>query len=164
MVDLRLGNCLDVMRTMDADSIDAVVTDPPYHLKSIVKRFGKPGSAPAQFGQDGAYTRHSTGFMGKAWDGGDISHQPELWAEVLRIAKPGAHLLAFGGTRTFHRLAVAIEDAGWEIRDCVMWVYGSDCRPVGNLEFRAGDAARWCGAGPLHGFRLDWYRCSDGRL
>lgn len=65
-----------------------------------------------------------TGFMGKQWDGSKAAYDVDLWAEALRVAKPGAHLLAFGGTRTFHRLACAIEDAGWEIRDCIMWVYG----------------------------------------
>ena len=65
------------------------------------------------------------GFMGKDWDNGLVAFSVELWREALRVAKPGAHLLAFGGTRTYHRLACAIEDAGWEIRDCIMWVYGS---------------------------------------
>ena len=113
------------MAAMPAASVDAIVCDPPYHLTSIVKRFGNPNSAPAQYGTDGVYARSSKGFMGKVWDGGDVAFQPEIWAAALRVAKPGAHLLAFGGTRTFHRLAVAIEDAGWEIRDTVMWVYGS---------------------------------------
>lgn len=88
---------MNVLFTLDAESIQSCVTDPPYGL----------------------------GFMGKKWDVGDISFQPETWAAVARVLKPGAHLLAFGGTRTFHRLAVAIEDAGFEIRDTVMWVYGS---------------------------------------
>ena len=89
------GDCREVMATLDAASVDAVVCDPPYGLS----------------------------FMGKGWDHGVPGE--EFWTEALRVAKPGAHLLAFGGTRTFHRLACAIEDAGWEIRDCVMWVYGS---------------------------------------
>jgi site-specific DNA-methyltransferase (adenine-specific) len=63
--------------------------------------------------------------MGKTWDGGGISFKPETWAECLRVAKPGAHLLCFGGTRTFHRIACAIEDAGWELRDCCMWCYAT---------------------------------------
>ena len=63
--------------------------------------------------------------MGKTWDGGDVAFRPETWAAVLRVAKPGAHLVAFGGTRTFHRLACAIEDAGFELRDTLMWLYGS---------------------------------------
>lgn len=89
------GDCREVMATLDAASVDAVVCDPPYGLS----------------------------FMGKGWDHGVPG--VEFWTEALRVAKPGAHLLAFGGTRTYHRLACAIEDAGWEIRDCVMWVYGS---------------------------------------
>ena len=92
---LHQGDCRDVMKTMDADSIDSIVSDPPYGID----------------------------FMGKGWDHGVPG--VEFWKEAIRVAKPGAYLLAFGGTRTFHRLTVAIEDAGWEIRDCVMWVYGS---------------------------------------
>jgi DNA modification methylase len=89
------GDCREVMATLDAESVDAIVSDPPYGLS----------------------------FMGNGWDHGVPG--VEFWTEALRVAKPGAHLLAFGGTRTYHRLACAIEDAGWEIRDCVMWVYGS---------------------------------------
>ena len=89
------GDCRTVMAAMEENSVDAIVCDPPYGLS----------------------------FMGKGWDHGVPGK--EFWVEALRVAKPGAHLLAFGGTRTFHRLAVAIEDAGWEIRDTVMWVYGS---------------------------------------
>jgi len=119
------ADCIEHMNIMPPESVDSIVTDPPYHLTSIVKRFGKEGSSPAQFGTDGAYARASKGFMGKEWDGGDIAFRTEVWEAALRVAKPGAYLLAFGGTRTFHRMAVAIEDAGWEIRDTVMWVYGS---------------------------------------
>ena len=93
-IDLRHGDCRTVMATMEPKSVDAIVTDPPYGLS----------------------------LMGKEWDHGVPG--VAFWSEALRVAKPGAHLLAFGGTRTFHRLAVAIEDAGWEIRDCIMWVYG----------------------------------------
>ena len=93
--DVYHGDCREVMATLDPESVDAIVSDPPYGLS----------------------------FMGKGWDHGVPG--VEFWAEALRVAKPGAHLLAFGGTRTYHRLACAIEDAGWEIRDCVMWVYGS---------------------------------------
>lgn len=89
------GDCLAVMPTLDAESVDAIVCDPPYGLS----------------------------FMGKAWDHG-VPGEP-FWREALRVAKPGAHLVAFGGTRTFHRLTCAIEDAGWEIRDCLSWLYGS---------------------------------------
>jgi len=89
------GDCLEVMPTLDAGSVDAIVCDPPYGLA----------------------------FMGKAWDHG-VPGAP-FWEAALCVAKPGAHLVAFGGTRTFHRLTCAIEDAGWEIRDCLSWLYGS---------------------------------------
>jgi len=124
-IDLRLGDCLEVLKTIPDNSVDSVVTDPPYHLTSIVKRFGKEDSAPAQFGTDGAYSRASKGFMGKEWDGGDIAFRTDVWGECLRILKPGGHLLAFSHSRTYHRMGVAIEDAGFEIRDQIMWVYGS---------------------------------------
>ena len=94
-VTLYHGDCLEVMRKLSAESIDSIVTDPPYGLE----------------------------FMGKDWDHG-IPGVP-FWQAALRVAKPGAFLLAFGGTRTYHRLACAIEDAGWEIRDCTMWLYGT---------------------------------------
>ena len=113
------------MNLMLPNSVDSIVTDPPYHLTSIFKRTNKDDSATAQLGTGSANTRSSKGFMGKEWDGGDIAFRTEVWEAALRVAKPGAYLLAFGGTRTFHRMAVAIEDAGWELRDCCMWVYGS---------------------------------------
>ena len=89
------GDCLEVMRDFNDCVFDAIVTDPPYGLN----------------------------FMGKDWDN-EVPGVP-YWQEALRVAKPGAHLLCFGGTRKFHRMACAIEDAGWEIRDCIMWTYGS---------------------------------------
>ena len=106
-------------------NVDAIVTDPPYHLTSIVKRFGQSDSAPAKVGATGAYKRHSTGFMGKKWDGGDIAFQPETWRLCFDLLKPGAHMMVMGGTRTYHRMACAVEDAGFEIRDTIMWLYGS---------------------------------------
>ncbi|MGI8765702.1 MAG: DNA-methyltransferase [Gemmatimonadaceae bacterium] len=120
------GDCLEVMPTLDADSVDAIVTDPPYHLTDIARTFqGKSGSIDARTGRQRSESRRkSAGFMGKAWDGGDVAFRPETWAEALRVAKPGAYLVAFGGTRTFHRLTCAIEDAGWEIRDCLMFLHG----------------------------------------
>lgn len=125
--DVVHGDCTEVLPRWAEDGLrfDAVVCDPPYHLTSIVKRFGAANAAPAQFGRDGAFARSSRGFMGQTWDGGDIAFQPETWAAVLSVMKPGAHLIAFGGSRTWHRIACAIEDAGFEIRDTLMWVYGS---------------------------------------
>lgn len=124
-VTLHGGDCLAILKTLPDASVDSVVTDPPYHLTSIVKRFGGENAAPAKAKQTGAFTRASRGFMGKVWDGGDIAFQVELWAEVLRVLKPGGHLAAFSGTRTYHRMAVAIEEAGFEIRDQLAWTYGS---------------------------------------
>lgn len=124
-VTLHRGNCLEVLPTLDENSIDSVVCDPPYHLTSIVKRFGADNAAPCKEGKTGAYARASAGFMGKQWDGGDVAFRPETWAEVYRVLKPGGHLLAFSGTRTYHRMACAIEDAGFEIRDQIGWCYGS---------------------------------------
>jgi DNA modification methylase len=125
-VTLWAGDCLALLPTLAANTFDSCVTDPPYHLISIVKRFGADNAAPAlSNGATGVYGRASAGFMGKKWDGGDIAFRPEMWAAVWHVLKPGAHLVAFGGTRTYHRMACAIEDAGFEIRDCIMWLYGS---------------------------------------
>lgn len=94
---LLVGNCLDTLKQLANDSIDSVVTDPPYEL----------------------------GFMGKSWDSTGIAFNIAVWQECMRVLKPGGHLLAFSGSRTYHRMAVAIEDAGFEIRDQIMWLYGS---------------------------------------
>jgi DNA modification methylase len=123
-VTLHCGDCRDALASLEENSIDSCVTDPPYHLVSIYKRFANEARNEKTVGNH-AYGRHATGFMGKQWDGGDIAFRPELWAQVYRVLKPGAHLLAFGGTRTYHRMVCAIEDAGFEIRDTIMWIYGS---------------------------------------
>lgn len=91
------GSCLDRLPELADNSIDAVVCDPPYEL----------------------------GFMGKKWDSSGIAFDLRVWVECLRVLKPGGHLLAFGGSRTWHRIAVAIEDAGFDIRDSIAWLYGS---------------------------------------
>ena len=95
MIDLRLGDCIDVLKTLEDNSVDSIVTDPPYGLS----------------------------FMGNKWDY-DVP-SVDIWIECLRVLKTGGHLLSFGGSRTYHRMAVAIEDAGFEVRDQIMWVYGS---------------------------------------
>lgn len=112
------GDCRDVLKSLPDNSIDSVVTDPPYALVSIVKRFGKAGAAPAK-GND-AYMRASAGFMGKEWDTGEVAFSEEFWTEVLRVLKPGGHLAAFGASRGYHRMACAIEDAGFEVRDSII--------------------------------------------
>lgn len=96
-VSIYRGDCIDVMRSLESESVHAIVTDPPYEL----------------------------GFMGKKWDASGIAYNVDVWKEAFRILKPGGHLLAFGGTRTYHRMAVAIEDAGFEIRDMVEWIYAT---------------------------------------
>lgn len=118
-------DCLKALDKIEPNSIDSIVTDPPYGLTSITKRFGGAESKPAQYGKDGSFQRLSKGFMGKEWDGSGIEYNIEMWQKCLKVLKPGGHLLAFGGSRTFHRIACAIEDAGFEIRDTIMWLYGS---------------------------------------
>jgi hypothetical protein len=103
---------LDWAKSYTGPKFHALICDPPYHLTSITDRFGKPDSAPAQFGKDGAFGRVSKGFMGSVWDGGDIAFQPSTWAAIAEHLHPGAFGMAFASTRGFHRMAVAIEDAG----------------------------------------------------
>ena len=91
------GSMLDMLEVIEENSIDSIVCDPPYEL----------------------------GFMGRSWDKSGITFQKETWGKCLKVLKPGGYLLAFGGSRTFHRIAVAIEEAGFEIRDTIMWIYGS---------------------------------------
>lgn len=119
------GDMLDMLEVIEPNSIDAIVTDPPYELTSITQRYGKENSKPNQYGKDGSFARLARGFMGKQWDGSGISYNVEAWRKCYEVLKSGGYLLAFGGTRTFHRIACAIEDAGFEIRDTIMWLYGS---------------------------------------
>lgn len=92
-----VGDCREQLKHLADNSVDSVVTDPPYEL----------------------------GFMGKSWDSSGIAYDVTVWQECLRVLKPGGHILAFGGSRTWHRLAVAVEDAGFELRDSIAWIYGS---------------------------------------
>jgi DNA modification methylase len=94
---VMVGSCLDRLKDLGDESVDSVVCDPPYEL----------------------------GFMGKSWDSSGIAYNVDVWRECLRVLKPGGHVLAFGGSRTWHRLAVAVEDAGFELRDSIAWIYGS---------------------------------------
>ncbi len=116
------GDCREVLKTLPDCSVDSIVTDPPYHLTTGKK--GGTGEASASLKTPHGRARVTTGFMGMTWDGGDVAQDPAMWAECLRVLKPGGYLLAFSGTRTYHRMAVAIEDAGFEIRDMIAWVYG----------------------------------------
>ena len=114
------GDCLAVLAGMAENSLDAAVTDPPYHLTGDNRTPLRASGDPAQRARVAA-----GGFMNAKWDGGDVAFRPETWAAIMRVLKPGGHLVAFGGTRTYHRLACAIEDAGFEIRDMLAWLYGS---------------------------------------
>jgi DNA modification methylase len=134
------GDCREVMATLDAESVDSIVCDPPYGLSFMGKEWDsfKPGdiamrrnpamdAVNAGASRQGGRQRACSDYQ-KRQRRDMLAFQEAMesvFLEALRVAKPGAHLLAFGGTRTYHRLACAIEDAGWEIRDCVMWVYGS---------------------------------------
>ena len=156
---LHQGDCLEVLPRIPSNSIDAIVTDPPYEIS----------------------------FMGAKWDSTGIATNADMWAQVLRVLKPGGHLLCFSGARTYHRIVCAIEDAGFEVRDQIMWVFGSGFPKSHNLD---GD---WYGYGtalkPAHepicmvrkplekgltvaanvvkwgtgAIRVDWCRTAEGR-
>jgi site-specific DNA-methyltransferase (adenine-specific) len=127
MIDLQNkvihADSLQHLKTLEDNIFDSCVTDPPYHLQSIVKRFTK--GPEAKHGKDGSFNRLSKGFMGQEWDGGDIAFTKEFWEQVYRVLKPGSVLLAFAATRNYHRMATAIEDSGFEIFDMINWIYGS---------------------------------------
>lgn len=128
-VVLHAGDCLEWLGRLSENSVDSVVTDPPYHLTQVKRK------NPPPYVEGSPYSRHRVGFngdnspvggfMGKEWDGGDIAFDPATWAKVMRVLKPGGHMLAFAATRNSHRMICAIEDAGFEIRDQIQWIYGS---------------------------------------
>lgn len=117
---LLKGDCLKWLDALPANHFDAVITDPPYHFQTIVDRFGADDAAECQHGTDGAFKRASAGFMGKKWDGGDVAFRTETWAKVLRVLKPGGHIAAFSAPKCVHKMAIAIEAAGFEVRDRVL--------------------------------------------
>lgn len=149
--ELFLGDCLEAMRNMPDNSVDSIVTDPPYGLTTNKK--GGTGVASVNLNSPYGRARIGTGngaggFMGHKWDS-DVP-PVEVWAECLRVLKPGGHLLAFAGTRTQHRMAVRIEDAGFEIRDMIAWVYGSGFPKSRNIAAdmdESYNAAVWQGWG-----------------
>lgn len=120
--ELRLGDCRDLLASLPGDAVDAVVTDPPYALTQVSRggSLRPPGTGPY-----GRHTVGTRGFMGLSWDNGELTFDPSFWAEVLRVLKPGGHLLAAGIGRTHHRMMVAVEDAGFELRDCIYHIFGS---------------------------------------
>lgn len=144
-VTLYAGDCLDVLDAMPENSVDSVVTDPPYHLTSIVKRFGAEGAAEAKEGATGVFKRATAGFMGKQWDGGDIAFQVDTWRKVLRVLKPGGYILAFASTRGFGRMSVAIEDAGVVTHPLIAWVFGSGFPKATRVKADGYDGYRYGG-------------------
>jgi len=126
-VSLHEGDNRETLRRLidQGVRVHAVVTDPPYGLTSVTKRFGKEGAAPAKHGTDGAFARASAGFMGKAWDGTGIERDPEFWRLIWEILLPGGFVFAFSGSRTGHWQACAMEMAGFIMHPMHGWVYGS---------------------------------------
>lgn len=120
-----LGDSREVLKTLPAASVDSVVCDPPYALTSTTKRWSNSERTDGTMPKVPVYARATAGFMGQKWDNGETAFDPEFWREVFRVLKPGAHVVAFSGTRTYHRMACAIEDAGFEIRDQIGWIFGS---------------------------------------
>lgn len=139
------GDCLATLAALPENSIDACVCDPPYHLTSIVKRFGADNASPAVHGKDGAYARASTGFMGRTWDGGDIAFQVATWEAVYRVLKPGAYILAFASTRGFGRMSVAIEDAGFITHPLIAWIFGTGFPKATRVKADGYDGFRYGG-------------------
>lgn len=126
MIDIINDDVIKWAAAYSGIKFHALLTDPPYHLLETVKRFGKPNSAPAKFGKDGAFSRASRGFMGQVWDGGDIAFNPETWSALGEHLLSGAFGVAFASARGWHRLAVAIEDAGFIIHPTIFaWGYAS---------------------------------------
>lgn len=127
--DILEGDLLSMLPALPDNHFDAVLCDPPYHLTEKSRggsySHGDGGTTPYGRHRVGTDTSSGKGFMGQTWDGGDIAFRPETWEAVMRVMKPGAYLMAFGGSRTFHRLAVALEDAGFVLVDTLMWIYGS---------------------------------------
>lgn len=128
---MAMADCREAAAALPENLFDAIITDPPYHLQSMVKRFSgttldadTQTSARSRNRADAA-ARLARGFIGHTWDGGDIAFDAELWRTMYRVVKPGGWLAAFGSPRGYHRMAVAIEDAGFEIRDSLIWLYGT---------------------------------------
>jgi DNA modification methylase len=132
---LYCSDCRPVLIDMPSNSVDGIVTDPPYEL----------------------------GFMGKHWDSSGIAYNLEVWEQAFRVLKPGGHLLSFGGTRTYHRMVVAIEDAGFEIRDMINWVYGSGF-PKGLNIGKAIDKKNGCNPTIIREYKADPNKFPEGSI
>ncbi len=156
------ADCIEHLKTIEDNYFDSVVTDPPYHLTSIAKRF--TNSTEAKYGKDGSFQRLSKGFVGHEWDGGDIAFTTDLWKEVYRTIKPGSVLLAFAATRNYHRMAVAIEDSGFEIFDMINWIYGSGFPKRKNLLKPAHEPIVMARKGVNKDLNLDECRVGDEEI
>ena len=156
------ADCIEDLKTIEDNYFDSVVTDPPYHLTSIAKRF--TNSTEAKYGKDGSFKRLTKGFVGHEWDGGDIAFTTDLWKEVYRTIKPGSVLLAFAATRNYHRMAVAIEDSGFEIFDMINWIYGSGFPKRKNLLKPAHEPIVMARKGVNKDLNLDECRVGDEEI
>jgi hypothetical protein len=123
--ELIHANVLEWAKNYKGAKFHAIMCDPPYHLTEITKRFGKSDSKPAQFGKDGAFGRVSRGFMGTLWDAGGLVFDAGTWETIAQHLHPGGFMMAFAGTRGYHRMATAIEDAGFIIHPALGYAFGS---------------------------------------
>lgn len=171
MIRIHNTDAIRWAKDYDGPLFHALLTDAPYHLTTITKRFGKKDSKPAKPGKDGAFGRLSKGFMGNTWDGGDIAFQPETWAAFQKVLYPGAFGMAFAGSRGWHRMAVAIEDAGFIVHPTIfLWAYSSGFPKATNpselLKPNRGIVQAWKGKclsnwameNMAYQTRLEWYR------
>jgi DNA modification methylase len=175
-VVLHEGDNRQILRRMiDAgERVHSCVTDPPYGLVSVTKRFGKAGAAPAKFGSDGAFARVGAGFMGQAWDGSGIERDPEFWRLIYDVLLPGGYCLAFSSPRTGHWQACAMEMAGFVIHPFFGWVYGQGfpkahnvaaaidkAAGMGAARQASGDPVRRLGVGAEQSATGDWEKLAD---
>jgi DNA modification methylase len=151
MIELHPGDNRESLRRLidQGVRVHSVVTDPPYALDSVVKRFGKAGAAPARTeNNDGSFGRLSGDFIGKTWDGTGIERDPEFWALVLEILLPGGCIFAFSGSRTSHWQACAMETAGFIIHPLHGWTYGTGFSKAHSASKAITKAFGEAGAGP----------------
>ena len=148
-VAFELGDMAEVLARYPENHFDSCVCDPPYHLQSIVDRFGKTsvnGSTQTEIrsaGRVDGMARMASGFMGKTWDGGDVAFRKETWGAVLRVLKPGAYIVAFSATRTYHRMACAIEDAGFITHPMFGWIFGQGFPKATRIDAEGFDGFRY---------------------
>lgn len=147
---IHQGDVLDWAAAYQGEPFHAMLCDPPYHLTSMTERYGAPDAKPSGYGRDGAFNRLSKGFMGKQWDGGDLAFRPETWRAFWPLLHPGAFCMAFAGSRGWHRMAVAIEDAGYIIHPTMfLWCYSTGfpkaTRIDTQIDAKGGASVGWFG-------------------